>query len=265
MSTINSKTLYIAVKNVKEKIRDWHSMFWTLLFPIMMLVVYHFAFGNTPNINGKTSFDVSFPGIVVYTIGTATITSAVMFSLGKKNGTLELLDTMPIGRANLFVGAMISEAIFMQLQLIIIFIFGYGVFGAHLELNMFFIAYLIAMVYGIGAIGLGLIIASLVKTPQAANGFGMMYLMTLMFASGSFFPIESVVVYFTPQYWVKQVYLQLTVLGNSFSEQMYSGSLVGYTSEPISIPLWGGLLVIIAFTAIFTYLGIKIFQKKTTL
>ncbi|MBN1802627.1 MAG: ABC transporter permease [Candidatus Lokiarchaeota archaeon] len=267
MKMVDSKALHIAKKNVKEKLKNFGSMFWTVAFPIMMLLVYKLAFSEESDymINGLTAFDVEFPGIVVYTIGMATVTSAVMFSMSKKDGTLERIDSMPVSRGNVFLGALISETIFMNLQLVLLFTFGYGILGAHFELAMLPIGYLIAMLYGIGAIGLGLIISSFVKTPEAANGFSMLGHMVLMFVSGSFFPLDNPGVFFTPQYWVKQVYLQLTVVGDSFSDLMYSTSIITPFLDPTIIPIWGGLLIIIAFTALFIAIGIRIFQKKTSL
>ena len=267
MNMIDLKAWYIAKKNIKEKLKNFGSMFWTIAFPIMMLIVYKLAFSEDGiyMINGLTTFDVEFPGIVVYTIGMATVTSAVMFSMSKKDGTLELIDAMPVSRGNVFLGAVISEAIFMNLQLILIFGFGYGVLGAHFELEMMALGYLIAMIYGVAAIGLGLIIASFLNTPEGANGIAMLTHMSFMFVSGAFFPLDNGGVFFTPPYWVKQVYLQLTVIGDSFSDLMYRGTIITPTSEATWIPIWGGILMILAFTTTFIILGVKIFQKKTIL
>ncbi len=267
MNTIDTKAIHIAKKNVKEKLKDFGSMFWTVAFPIMMLIVYKLAFtddGDTM-VPGITVFDVEFPGIVVYTIGMSMVTSAVMFSMSKKNGTLERIDTMPVSRGNVFLGAVLSETVFMNLQLLLLFAFGYGALGAHFELSMFFLGYILALVYGVGAIGLGLIIASFLKSPESANGISMLTHMCLMFTSGSFFPLENMGVYFTPQFWIKQVYLQLTVLGNNLTDKLYGTSIITPTTEATFMPIWGGILMIFAFTAIFITLGVKIFQKKTSL
>ncbi|GAF98916.1 unnamed protein product, partial [marine sediment metagenome] len=70
MYSIDVKTWHIAKKNIKEKLKNLGSMFWTVVFPIMMLLVYKLAFSEGDDntmINGLTAFDVEFPGIVVYT------------------------------------------------------------------------------------------------------------------------------------------------------------------------------------------------------
>jgi len=268
MYSLDVKSWYIARKNIKEKLKNLGSMFWTVAFPIMMLLVYKLAFSEGDDvamINGLTVFDVEFPGIVVYTIGMSSVTSAVMFAMSKVDGTLERIDSMPVSRGNVFLGAVISETIFMNLQLIIVFGFGYGILGAHFELAMLPLGYLIAMIFGIGSIGVGLIIASFLGSPEGANGIAMLFHMGLMFVSGSFFPIENGGVFFTPQYWVKQVYLQLTVVGDFFTDLLYGGTVILPTSQATVYPIWSGILIILAFTSTFIILGVKIFQKKTTL
>lgn len=259
------KAWYIAKKNVKEKLKNFGAMFWTVAFPILMLFIYKLVFSeqDAQMLNGMEVFDVEFPGIVVYTIGMSTVTSAVMFAMSKKNRTLERIDTMPVSRGNVFLGAVMSETIFMNLQLVLIFGVGYGILGAHFELAMLPIGYLLAMIYGIGAIGLGLFIASIFQSPEAANGFGMLSHMSLMFVSGAFFPLDNPGVFFTPQYWIKQVYLQLTVFGDSLSDMMYSGTIITPLSEATIVSIWIGILMIFAFTAFFIVLGVKTFQKKT--
>ncbi|MFX0011794.1 MAG: hypothetical protein ACFE9R_15880, partial [Candidatus Hermodarchaeota archaeon] len=61
----------------------------------------------------------------------------------------------------------------------------------------------------------------------------------------------------------KQIYLQLTVLGNNLNENLYSSTLIGSGAEIIPIPIWGGLLIVLAYTVAFILLGIIVFQKKT--
>jgi len=268
MYSLDVKSWYIARKNIKEKLKNLGSMFWTVAFPIMMLLVYKLAFSegdDAPMINGLTVFDVEFPGIVVYTIGMSSVTSAVMFAMSKVDGTLERIDSMPVSRGNVFLGAVISETVFMNLQLILIFGFGYGILGAHFEIAMLPIGYLLAMIFGIGSIGLGLIIASFLGSPEGANGIAMLSHMSLMFVSGSFFPLDHGGVFFTPHYWLKQVYLQLTVVGDFFTDLLYSGNIILPTSQTSIFPIWSGILIILAFTSTFIILGVKIFQKKTTL
>ncbi|MFX1376386.1 MAG: ABC transporter permease [Promethearchaeota archaeon] len=264
MNFLDNKAIQISIKNLKDKIRHWQFVFFSLLLPIMFTFMFYFMFGSEEDVTGRSDFDYAFPGMIMYAIGMGTMNAAIMFAQDKGSGMLDRLDTMPTGRKNMFLGALISESLYLMLQIIIMFIIGYVVLGLYFEgLLELFLGFVIAVVFGISAVGLGIMIASISKNVEVANAFSLLVFMILIFLSGSMVPFESPIVYFMPPYWAKQLYLQLTVLGDGFGDLLYSGSLIGADSTTIPIPLWGGLLIVVSYTIIFIILGIIVFQKKT--
>lgn len=264
MNLLENKAIQISIKNLKDKIRHWQYVFFSLLLPIMFTIMFFFMFGSEEDPTGRTDFDYSFPGMIMYAIGMGTMNAAIMFAQDKGSGMLARLDTMPTGRKNMFLGALISESLFLMLQIMVMFFIGYVVLGLYIKGPLeLFLGFLIAVVFGISSVGLGVIIASVSKNVEVANAASLLVFMVLIFLSGSMIPFESPIVFFTPPYWAKQVYLQLTVLGDGFSDLLYNGSLIGVSSETIPIPLWGGLIIVFGYTIVFIILGIIVFQKKT--
>ncbi|MFX1329474.1 MAG: ABC transporter permease [Promethearchaeota archaeon] len=264
MPILENKAIQISIKNLKEKLRHWQFLFFSLAFPIMFTLMFYFMLGREEDPTGRTGFDYGFPGMIIYAVGIGTMNAAIMFAGEKGSGMLDRLDTMPTGRKNVFIGTLISESIFLMLQILIMFIIGYGILGLYFvnPLALLF-GFLITILFGISSVGMGIMIASVSKNVEIANAFSLLVYMILIFISGSLMPFESPIVYFTPPYWAKQLYLQLTVIGNGFNDNLYSSSLIGAGAETIPITLLGGLLIIIAYTIIFIILGIFIFQKKT--
>lgn len=264
MNFLENKAIQIAIKNLKDKLRHWQYLFFSLLLPIMFTIMFYFMLGSEEDPSGRSYFDYGFPGMIIYAIGIGTMNSAIMFAQEKRSGMLNRLDTMPTGRKNIFLGALISESFFLMIQIIIMFIFGYVVLGLYFvgPLELFF-GFLISVLFGISAVGLGIMVASVSKTVEIANAFSLLIFMILIFLSGSLMPFESPIVYFTPPFWAKQIFLQLTVLGHGLGDNLYSSSLIGSSAEMIPITLLGGLLIVVAFSIGFTLLGILIFQKKT--
>ena len=264
MNVLRNKAILIAIKNLKDKIRHWQYIFFSLGFPILFTIMFYFIFSQEADPSGLTYFDYGFPGMIMYAIGVGTMNAAIYFAGEKSSGMLTRLDTMPTGRKNIFLGALISESLFLMIQIIIMFLIGYSVLGLYFNgfLELFF-GFLVAMLFGISAVGLGIIIASISKNAQIANAFSLVVFMVLIFLSGSLMPFENPIVYFTPPYWAKQIYLQLTVLGNNLNDNLYSSTLIGSSAEVIPIPIWGGLLIVLAYTVAFILLGIIVFQKKT--
>ena len=265
MSILDNKAIQISIKNLKDKIRHWQYIFFSLALPVLFTFMFYFMFGAEKDpITGLSNFDYGFSGMITYAIGVGTMNSAIMFAQDKGSGMLDRLDTMPTGRKNMFLGALISESFFLMLQILVMFIIGYAVLGLYFKGPLqLFIGFLVAVVFGISAVGLGIIIASVSKNVEIANAFSLLVFMILIFLSGSLVPFESPIVFFTPPFWAKQLYLQLTVLGDGLGDLLYSGSLIGAGSETIPIPIWGGLLIVFAYTIFFIIMGIIVFQKKT--
>ena len=208
----------------------------------MFTILFSSFLNVDPDPTGKTPFDYGFPGLVMYATGMGTVNAAIFFAGEKKTGMLERLDTMPTGRKNLFIGILLSESIFISIQLGIMFVVGYGFIGVYFESFLsLLVGFFVSLLYGISSVGIGIMIASVSKTPETANGLSMMYYMPIIFISGSMFPFESPIVYFTPPYWAKQIYMQLTVMGHGFNESLYSSSLIGVSAEALAITLWGPL------------------------
>jgi len=264
MTFSENKAIQIAIKNLKDKLRHWQYLFFSLLLPIMFTIMFYFMLGSEEDPSGRSYFDYGFPGMIIYAIGIGTMNAAIMFAQERRSGMLNRLDTMPTGRKNIFLGALISESLFLIIQIIIMFIFGYVLLGLYFvgPLELFF-GFLISVLFGISAVGLGIMVASVSKTVEIANAFSLLIFMVLIFLSGSLMPFESPIVYFTPPFWAKQIFLQLTVLGHGLNDNLYSSSLIGSSAEVIPITLLGGLLIVVAFSIGFTLLGILIFQKKT--
>jgi ABC-type transport system involved in multi-copper enzyme maturation permease subunit len=257
MTFLENKAIQIAIKNIKDKTRHWQYLVFSLGFAVMFTLMFYFFLG-------REEFQFGFPGMIIYTTAAGTTSSAISFAVDKTSGMLERLDTMPTGRKNLFLGALISETFMISLQILIMFILGYGVLQVPYEgLLELLIGFFIAVLFGMSSVGIGIIISGIAKTAEIANAIALFYYMPILFLSGSLFPFESPIVFFTPPFWAKQIFLQITVLGHGLNDVLYNGSLIGATSQPTMIPLWGGLLIIIAFTIVFIILGIVIFQKKT--
>jgi ABC-type transport system involved in multi-copper enzyme maturation permease subunit len=259
MTFLDNNAIQIAIKNVKEKIRHWQYLVFSLGFPIMYTLIFYFFLG-------REAFSYGFPGMIIYTTAVATTSSAISFSGDKTSGMLERLDTMPTGRKNMFLGALLSETIIVSLQIIIMFILGYIVLQvSYIGIFELLIGFFVAVLFGISSVGIGIIISGIAKTPDIANAIALFYYIPILFLSGSLMPFESPIVYFTPPFWAKQIYLQITIFGHGLFDNLYSSSLLPPegTAYMTPMPLWGGLLITIAFAIVFIVVGIITFQKKT--
>ena len=257
------------MKNLKIKLRNWHTYLYTLGFPIIFTLLFYFMFGgqDVDGMPGWTVFDFAIAGMFVYAASFGTINAASAFSYEKHQGTLIRLDTTPVGRGKIFIGTLVSEAVILVIQLIIMFVLGYVVLQLrwyNTNVGLLFIGFLVMFVFGLSTLGLGIIISAYAKTQDAAVGIAMMYALPITFLSGAMVPFESVIVYAFPPFYAFQIYKQVVLMGENFwtTQLMYNDPFntgLGYTN----IPLWGAFLIIVAFLVVTLVVGIKLFQRKT--
>ena len=266
MKLLERKSIVIAIKNIKEKFRSWQAIFFGMGFPIMFTIIFYFMFHEIDPETGIDVYSYAVPGMITYAACMGTTSAAIVFTNDKSTGILERLDTMPTGRKNIFLGALISESAFLTVQILVMFILSYGILGQYyVGFFELFIGFLVSLLFGVLSVGIGIIIASFSKNAEVADGIALTFVMPVIFASGAMVPFESPIVYFMPPYWAKQIYLQFTVLGDGLTSNLYSSSMIGYTATETSIPIWGGILILIGMTFLFIFIGIKLFQKKTKL
>ncbi|MFX0106067.1 MAG: ABC transporter permease, partial [Candidatus Hodarchaeota archaeon] len=182
MTFLENKAIQIAIKNIKDKTRHWQYLFFSLGFAVMFTLMFYFFLG-------RVEFQYGFPGMIIYATAAGTTSAAISFAVDKTSGMLERLDTMPTGRKNLFLGALLSETFMISLQILIMFILGYVVLQVPYEgFFELILGFFIAILFGISSVGIGIIISGMAKTPEIANAIALFYYMPILFLSGSLFP-----------------------------------------------------------------------------
>ncbi len=216
---------------------------------------------------GYNVFDFAFSSVLIYAASFGTINAAVSLTSEKHRGTLMRLDTTPIGRTKIFMGTLLSESVFLAIQLLLMVFLGYGLLGVRFhEQNvlLLIIGLFIIFIFGISTLGIGIVISAYAKTADAATGISMCYVMPVLFLSGIFIPFDSPIVYFFPPFWVNQVFQQVVMLGdNLMTDSFRYHSLNLFSAEFTVIPLWGAIVIIIIATLFLLYGGILLFQRKT--
>ena len=177
MTFLENKIIQIAIKNIKDKLRHWQYMVFSLGFAVMFTLMFYFFLG-------RVEFQYGFPGLIIYTTAAGTTSAAISLASDKTSGMLERLDTMPTGRKNLFLGTLLSETFMVSLQVLIMFILGYGVLQVPYEgLFELFIGFFIAVLFGISSVGVGIIISGIAKTADIANAVALFYYIPIFLLS----------------------------------------------------------------------------------
>jgi ABC-2 type transport system permease protein len=128
------------------------------------------------------------PGIMTMFVLFAITLSARAIVEERKKGTLERLMTTRLSISQLFAGKFLAGIARGFVQTLILLILSYIVFRIFTPLS-FLESLVIALVFAAAASALGLIIASLVRTEDAATWVAVFFTMVMVMLGGTFFTI----------------------------------------------------------------------------
>lgn len=164
---------------------------------------------------------ILFPRIAAWMVLFSVSLNAQSFIEERRQGTLERLLTTRLTRNELFSGKFLGNYLRGLVQFLILFI------GAALVLQIFsvasFINSLLFGVFVIGAVGaLGLVIATVARTPGQATWGAVFATMLMAIFGGTFFDTSTSAVFdvvsrLTPTYWMNRGFDQLILDGESLT------------------------------------------------
>ena len=175
---------------LKLFLRDPMAVFFTLLFPLMMLFLFGSIFGNEPDpdLGGRGSVDVSVPGYIAIIIATNAIMGLpINLATYRAGGVLRRFRATPLPSSVVLVAQVAVGLIAAALGSILLVIAGRIFFGLHLPEDPALVAGAILM--GAASIfACGFILAGVLPNARTAQSVAMVVFFPMMFLSGAALP-----------------------------------------------------------------------------
>ncbi len=233
----------LVTMELKKLIRQSANLFLNLLFPAVLTIAFIFAFAD-PELG--LSLNAVVPGLVVYAVIFVILTIAQSFSSERQEGLLRRLHTTPMSSVE-FIGSQIATNMLISvLQLITVFslaiVLGFRPSGGSVGILL---ALPVTAMFSLTSVGLGLITATISKTPEAATGISFVFILPQMFF-GTFLPITSTtqqIAKFVPSYYL------LDALGMIFEGDWMNANVLLDVS----------IISIVSIAVVLT--GILVFEK----
>lgn len=163
---------------------------------------------------------------------------------GKKEGTWQRLMVSPTARSAVLGGKVISQTILAWVQVCIMMGFGSLVFGLKWGATPLSLAVIITA-FILAANGLGLILATVAKTPAQLNAVAPIIITATSMLGGCYWPVEAMpsamqaVARFIPQSWAMSGLRDLTLRGVGLSGVLVPVAvLLGFAALFFSLGLW---------------------------
>lgn len=195
------------------------------------------------------AIDYMAPGFII--AGTMVIINQIASHMAeeKQKKTLERLATTPVSRRDIVLSAMLSELVVAAFQTILMLILASQVFGAYIHPNAnLFLLFSVPMLFAFTCVGIGLILASLVKS-EGGTGFVWLIILPLQFLGNIFsYGVDVPLSEYNPTTYA--VNLMRLVMTNGIS----SWDAIGFD-----------IIVLICTGIGFTLAGLILFQRKTAI
>ncbi len=232
-------------------IRNPASVFFTLIFPLMFLVIFSVIFGSG-HIEvgpGKTVTVATFyiPTISVFSVITATYTNlAVSLTFSRDNGALKRIHGSPLSVWSYMFARIFHSVVIAILLVVICAAFGAVFYGATLPTTTL-PAFALTLVVGAAVFSvLGVAVTSFVPNADAAPAVVNGSILPLLFISNVFIPLQN------PPQW-------LDILGKIFPVRHFADAMIGsffqlsgtglHTNDLLVMGAWGlaGLVLALRF------------------
>ncbi len=140
--------------------------------------------GSEASVDAKkrSMFDYAAPGLFAFGALYFIMTVSQSFSVDREAGLLRRIGTTPVSSAEFMSAQVVSNMLLAVVQMIVIFASAFAV-GYSPEADIYGIAMagLIVAIFSLCCVGLGLITATIAKSPGAATGLSFIFLMPMMF------------------------------------------------------------------------------------
>jgi ABC-2 type transport system permease protein len=213
MSRILRIGMQRAILEVKASLRNGQSLGFTLIFPIVLLVLFATIFSGTFEGTGVSVAQYYVAGIMGSVVmSTGFVSTAISVAFDRDAGLLKRLAGTPMPKASFFIGRVIAVFLLVLAQVAILIIL--GVVFYHLDLPSSAGRWLtFAWVLVLGALTstlLGLAVGGRIRNAKAGPAVVNLPFVVLQFISGVFLPFNQLpatiktVAGFFPLRWLSQ-------------------------------------------------------------
>ncbi|MBU0731588.1 ABC transporter permease [Patescibacteria group bacterium] len=254
-------TIYIIWR--REIIRYWRDkarIVSSLIQPVMFLIIFGAGFQQTLASSDLPVDYIQFmyPGIIAMGIMGVAMFSTISTVWDREFGFLKEILVAPVGRSSIALGKTIGATTIATLQAVILLLIS-PLIGVTLTFTGYIQIIFLMVLLGMALSGLGLFIASLMKTTESFGLLMQLLIFPMFFVSGAFFPLTNV-----PDWlgWIARIN-PLTYGVDAFRQVMLHGQIDQSLLDSISLyPIYVDVMFLFGFLIVMILLAVLAFNKR---
>ncbi len=215
-----SGILAIWYREFKVFLRERSRIVASIINPILWLLIFGGGLGSSVSIPGVNYQAFIYPGVLVQAVLFSSVFFGVYIVWDRKIDFLKEVLVAPISRTSIFLGKILGGATDSMIQSIILLILGnvIGVTGIVSGLSLgpwaFALSLVILFITCVFLLSIGLIIGSLMDSPEGFQLISSFLLFPIFFLSGALFPINRLPAWIAPFTLVDPVTYSVDALRN---------------------------------------------------
>lgn len=183
----------VAYRELLRFVQERSRMFSSFIMPLLFLVIFGAGFNRiigalTP---GVDFIQFMYPGIIAMTVLMNSVMSGLSVVWDREFGFLKEILVAPLGRSGIVLGKALGAAAVAVMQGIIMLVLA-PIVGVTLTPLMVIKLVPTLIVISVSLSGLGILVASRMRSQQGFQIIVQMIIMPLIFLSGVFFPVNNV-------------------------------------------------------------------------
>lgn len=224
-------TATLSWTQLKLLLRDMGAVFWSFVFPVVMVVIFGEAYGNRPRpeLGGLGYMDTFVPGLIAISISSAAFyqAGAALVDLRERQ-VLRRLKTSPLPPWTVVTSQILPAYAMILLTSLAVWLTGWWLYGVEVQGRV--LAVFGALTLGaLGFLALAFVMASLVRTAGAANAVSSGLNMLMMVFSGAIIPISVM----SEQFQKISAFVPLTYVVN-----LLRAAFVGTPASEVMTSVW---------------------------
>ena len=223
-----------------------------LIQPVMFVLLFRYVFGGAIATPGESYVNYLMPGIFAQTVAFGAVASGIGLAEDLRRGIIDRVRSLPMARSAVLVGRTVSDLVRNFAVVAVMYVVGLLVgFRPEGSIAAQVLAFLLLLLTSFAFSWIGVVIALSMKTVEAVQSAGFIWLFPLTFASSAFVPTDTM-----------PTWLQVFADNQPFTIVVNAVRAL-FLDQPVGNYVWLTLAWMIGITAVMIPLATRQYRRRS--
>ena len=227
-------------------------LIFALIQPVMFVLLFRYVFGGAIQTPGESYVNYLMPGIFAQTVAFGAVASGIGLAEDLRRGIIDRFRSLPMARSAVLVGRTVSDLV--RNAAVVAVMMGVGLlvgFRPSGSVGAMIVAFGLLFLTSFAFSWIGVVIALSMKTVEAVQSAGFIWLFPLTFASSAFVPTDSM-----------PSWLQGFAVNQPFTVVVNAVRAL-FLAQPVGNLVWLSLIWMVGISAVMIPLATRQYRRRT--